>query len=195
MNGSIGQRHRHSVGVLLVSVIFCAGVSSEVNAQKTSFPGRPLKVESPDGRYVIRNSDNLHESPAHTLTLLDKNNNSATKIYMYARHVDVLWSPNSDSFIINDYEGSDSARPVLCLVPWTGNKTDLLKQLLELLRARGEQNFVLQNGHVYFTASKWLNKEEILCRLDGYGDANPKGFTRYYIYRLGTGFRAARPQR
>ena len=43
----------------------------------------------------------------------------------------------------------------------------------------------LSNHHVYFTAQRWLSDNEILCRVTGYGDADPEGFTKHYVYKIG----------
>ena len=51
--------------------------------------------------------------PAHTLLLIDSRSTSRRVLYKYGRHVDLLWSPVSDALVINDYEGSNSAKPVL----------------------------------------------------------------------------------
>jgi hypothetical protein len=174
----------------LLGALLCVVTIHGANAQKASFPGRRSEVTSLNGRYMIRNSDNLKENPAHTLTLVDAKGGPAIKIYQYARGADVLWSPASDAFIINDYEGSNSTRPVLYEVPWTGTKTDILVELTNFLRSRGGEKIVFGNDHLYFTARRWLNKREVLCRLDGYGTANPNGFSRDYVYEIGDGFRA-----
>jgi len=158
-------------------------------AQKRSFPGLQPELKSPDGRYLIRNSDSLTENPAHTLTLVDAKSGYEIKIYQYARGADVLWSPASDAFVINDYEGSNSTRPILYQLPWRGTKVDMLTEMANFLQSRGKEKIIFGNDHLYFTVRRWLNKKELLCRLNGYGDANPNGFTRDYIYKIGGGFR------
>jgi hypothetical protein len=145
---------------------------------------------------VIRNSDSLTENPAHTLTLVDANTGSAIKIYQYPRAADVLWSPASDSFVINNYEGSNSTRPILYSLPWNDKKTDLLETLTVFLRGRHEENLVLKNDHVYFSVRRWINSHELLCRLEAYGEASPNGpgFKGQYVYRIGKGFRVYSPK-
>ncbi|MFZ3362965.1 MAG: hypothetical protein WBX13_06765 [Candidatus Acidiferrales bacterium] len=167
-----------------------------MNAQSVSFPGAKSETESPDRRYVIRNSDSLTENPAHTLWLVDAKGGSAIKIYQYARSADVLWSPASDAFVINDYEGSNSTRPFLYAVPWTGTKIDLLEEFTHFLRGRHEERLVLKNDHVYFTVRRWINPHELLCQLEAYGAASPhgSGFNGHYVYRIGEGFRPYNPK-
>jgi hypothetical protein len=171
------------VGLLL------ATATAKTNAQNSSFPGVRSESRSPNGRFVIKNIDSDREVPAHSLTLIDQRTGSKIKLYRYGRGVDVLWSPNSAAFVINDHEGSDAAHPVLFAQPWSTRSLDLRQKLIEFLRARQEARSALENDHVYFTAERWLGGGEILCKLAGYGEANPKGFTKRYVYKLGAGFR------
>jgi hypothetical protein len=185
------QRALHialTIGSLMIAFPSFAGAA---NAQNASFPGRVAKSKSPDSRYVIENVDYDNRDPAHDLVLLDTKNGSKTTIQSYERGVDVLWSPQSDAFVVNDHEGSDSTRPLLYSLPWTGNKTDLLGKLTDFLRTRHQEQLVLGNDHVYFSVRRWISARELLGRLEAYGEANPhgSGFNGYYVYTVGQGFR------
>jgi hypothetical protein len=171
-------------------------IASGVSAQNVSFPGARSEAKSPDGLYIIRNSDSMTENPAHTLTLVESKGGSVVKVYQYRRSADVLWSPDSDAFVINDYEGSDSTRPVLYKVPWTGTKTGILEELTAFLRSRHEEKLVFNNDHIYLTVQRWINRHELLCRLEAYGAASPhgSGFKGYYVYGIGDGFRVYHPK-
>jgi hypothetical protein len=167
-----------------------------VNAQGVHFPGSESEAKSPNHQYIIQNLDYEKMEPAHVLVLLDTRSGSKTKIHSYDRHVDILWSPRSDAFVINDYEGSDSARPILCSLPWNDKKTDLLERFTVFLRGRHEENLILKNDHVYFSVRRWLNPQELLCQLEAYGEASPNGsvFKGLYVYRIGQGFRSYNPK-
>jgi len=183
-----GRKFKAAIGWFLITVL-CAGVTTGLGAQKVSFPGARSGAESPDGRFSIKNSDNDLHDPAHSLTLVDHQNGSVINIYQYERGVDVLWSPASNAFVINDHEGSNVSHPVLFREPWSTNYTDLRAQLIDYLGSANEAKSVLDNHHVYFTAQRWLSNKQILCELTGYGDVDPKGFTKHYVYKLGAGFR------
>jgi hypothetical protein len=176
----------------LSGLLLCTAMLSAANTQKVSFPGVDSEAKSPDGSYAIQNADDEKQNPAHTLTLIDTKNGSATKIYSYGRHVDVLWSPTSRAFVVNDYEGSDAAHPVLFTAPWTDQPIDLREKLVSFLRSGRGAKSVLDNHHVYFSAQRWLNGSEILCTVTGYGDVDPKGFTAQYVYKISEGFRPNR---
>jgi hypothetical protein len=181
------------------SWLLCAFVSLAIatysNAQAVHFPGPESDARSPDRRYVIQNLDSNGTEPAHTLFLLDMRNGSKTNIHSYDRHVDILWSPQSDGFVINDYEASDSARPLLYSLPWGGANIDLLEKLTTFLRGQHQEQLVIQNDHVYLSVRRWINSRELLCRLEAYGDMSPHGagFSGYYVYKIGEGFRKSNP--
>jgi hypothetical protein len=174
------------VTILLLGTALVFGASDN----KTSFPGPKSESRSPDGRYSVKNMLAEHAQRAY-LVLVDRKSGMQHKVRDYARHVEVLWSPASDAFVVNDFEGSDSTRPILYFVPWAGNNTDLLQKLTDFLRGRREEKLVIGNGHVYLTVARWVNDQEILCRLEAYGEASPhgSGFDGYYVYKIGDGFR------
>jgi hypothetical protein len=187
--GHLSVRKR-TLAPWLFIVFFLATAATGANPQKMSFPGVSSESQSPNGRFVIKNIDSDSEDPAHRLTLIDRRRDSEIKVYRYGRSVDVLWSPNSTAFVINDHEGSDAAHPVLFTQPWSAHFSDLRQKLIDFLRARNEARSVLENDHVYFTAERWLGDDEIVCKLTGYGAANPKGFTKHYVYKIDVGFRS-----
>lgn len=176
----------------LIGALLCAVVLGAANGQKVSFPGAGSETKSPDGRYTILNADDEKQEPAHSLTLIDAKDGSTTKLYSYPRGVDVLWSPTSRAFVVNDYEGSDPAHPVLFSAPWTNQPVDLREKLIGYLRSGRGTKSVLDNHHVYFSAQRWLSGDEILCQVTGYGDVDPKGFAAQYVYKIGAGFRPHR---
>ena len=169
---------------LFAAAILIVALTAASAAQKTSFPGAKSKARSPDGRYVIRNDDD-------SLSLIDSESGKQTRFYDYRRHVDVLWSPRSNAFVINDHEGSDSTKPLLFPLPWRDARIDLWEKLIPFLKSHGEAHFALENHHVYFTVEKWLNGQQMLCKLSGYGEVDDL-FTRYYVYDVRSGFRHVR---
>jgi hypothetical protein len=175
---------------LLIILLLGTAPSFAAIDQKASFPGPESEARSPDGRYSIKNI--LYDDARRAyLVLIDRRSGKQHKVRDYARHVEVLWSPASDAFVVNDFEGSDSTRPILYFVPWARNNIDLLQKLTDFLRARRQEKLVLRNGHVYLTVQRWINDQEILCRLEAYGEASPvgSGFKGDYVYKIGEGFR------
>lgn len=184
-----GSQESRGVRLCLIGMLSCASIFGNTDVQRASFPEKHSELRSPDGNYVIRNSDNDQEEPAHTLTLIEVRSGSVKTTYKYGRGVDVLWSPTSKAFVVNDHEGSDSERPILFSAPWTNEYTDLREKLTDFLRSRGKAS-LLDNHHIYFSVQRWLGSDELLCKVTGYGDANPKGFAVTYVYKIGVGFRS-----
>lgn len=182
--------HKKNLTLWLLVIFFLAGAAVEASAQNMSFPGVRSESKAPNGRFVIKNFDSDTEDPAHSLTLIDRQTGSKIRIYLYGRGVDILWSPDSTAFVINDHEGSDAAHPVLFTQPWSTHFSDLRQGLIDFLRTKHQEHSFFDNGHVYFTAERWLHNDELLCELTGYGEANPKGFTKRYVYKLAVGFRS-----
>ena len=175
-----------------LTALLSTAIVSGLSAQKISFPGAKSETKSPDGRYTIRNTHDEKQEPSHVLALIDSKDGSTRKVYSYERHVDVLWSPTSVAFVVNDYEGSDAAHPVLFTAPWTNQPVDLREKLIGFLRSGRGAKSLVDNHHVYFSAQRWLSDDEILCQATGYGDVDPKGFTAQYVFKIGAGFRPYR---
>lgn len=174
----------------LFVTLAATGAANVANQQAISFPGPAKSAKSPDGRYAVLNKDDENRQPAHSLFLTELQSKSKEKLlYSYGRHVSVLWSPKSAALIVNDYEGSDASRPLLFTAPWNDQPLDLRAKLIHFLRSRKIAKSVEQNDHVYFSAERWLSGDEILCKVTGYGEANPSGFTKRYVYRVGGSFR------
>lgn len=179
---------------IVTIVLLGAALVLSAGDKKVLFPGPKSEVRSPDARYSVRNVLYDQARSAY-LVLIDKKSGKQHKVRDYARHVEVLWSPASDAFVVNDFEGSDSTRPILYSVPWTGKDIDLLQKLTDFLRAQRKEKIVLGNDHVYLTVQRWINSEELLCKLEAYGEASPhgSGFEGRYVYKIGEGFRVYKP--
>lgn len=174
-----------------IGAFLCLNLQLAAKAQRVSFPGKASEVKSPNGRYTVRNTDDQNRTPAHLLTLIDNRNGVAIISYSYSRHVDVLWSPTSKAFVVNDYEGSETSRPLLFTEPWVDQPLDLRERLTDLLCQRGDAKSILGNHHVFVVAEKWRGGGEIVCRATGYGDVDRKGFKKVFVYKLRGGFRSA----
>jgi hypothetical protein len=164
-------------------------------AQTASFPSVRAETHSPNHLYLVRNEDQGGKEPAHTLIFVDRQSKKETSFYRYGRSVELLWSPLSDAFVINDHQGSDSSKPLLFTVPLQQGPVDLWSQLLDFLREQHNTSSALNNHHVYLSAVKWLDRRKILCKLTAYGEQDPQGFTKFYVFDTKQGFRLARHQR
>lgn len=173
-------------GLLLLSVIELG------TGQVISFPGQMATAKSPDGRFLIRNEDRDSE-PFHIL-FIEANEGKPIAFKEYARHVDVLWGPTSDYFAVNDWKGSDRASPFLYAVSSPETPIDLELELVKTLKHSADGQ-LFGNHHVYLSVLRWTGSKQMVCRLSGHGDKNPRSFTKYYTYTVGKGFSVHKPKK
>ena len=153
-----------------VFALWCAG-ENVLGAALAHFPESQQSLTSPNKKYSIYNKDSDQE-PNHSLYLRSASG-ADEKILDYGRHVDVMWSPSSDVFFVNDYSGSSEAT---CLVFFADGSTRL--DVKGLLKTIGEED-ILSNDHLYITCKKW-NKDGLLVFVSGRGDKYPNGCDREY---------------
>ena len=146
---------------------------------KVSFPQHSRAV-APDGRFVIAGVDS-DADPYHTVFLEDRQLGTRRKLFSYERHIDLLWNPDSKSFSLTDYGGSDYSRCNIVSVDQTVPTIQVWDELLKALTER-ERKSLLENHHVYIAAVQWIGASTLKVKVWGYGDVNPSGFTRFYGY-------------
>ena len=89
-------------------------------------------------------------------------------------------------FIINDYGGSDYSEPIIFIANNPDRAIYVRKQLQEQM---GNNASIFGNHHVYIVGAEWLSDKSIKIKIYGYGDVDPNGFTLWYEYILGDGFK------
>jgi hypothetical protein len=165
-------------------VLSCSILSAQESVKSTtasvSFPDNSQAV-SPDGRYVVVDVDSLSEH-YHTVFLTDLQFNTRRKLFNYDRNIDVLWSPDSKLLAVTDYGDSNFSR---CSVISVDEKIAVISVLDQLFRSlsgsdRKRLERLQNNHHFYVAASAWTGPEKLRLKVWGNGDADPKGFIRYY---------------
>ena len=147
--------------------------ASALGAVPGHFPENQRTIDSPDKKYSIYNKDSDQE-PNHSLYIRRHAPEAQQKILDYGRHVDVMWSPESNAFFVNDYSGSSEAT---CLVFFADGLRRLdVKDLLSKIH----EEEILSSDHLYVTCKKWT-KERIEVSVSGRGDKYPNGFDRKFI--------------
>jgi hypothetical protein len=112
------------------------------------------------------------------------------EVLSFSRHVSVGWAPTGVAFFATDFSGSDSSR---CLVFLLGGASPEKRDLSEALRTSGlVPARAWSNHHVSCEVLRWLDDDELLLRLHGYGDVDPRGFSMRYRYSLRGAFRTDR---
>jgi hypothetical protein len=175
-----------SAGIFLLLAL-CSLVAFGSSKKPVEFPGPQAKLQSPDGRYVVENVDSDKE-PHHTLRLKSAATGTVRTLCSYQRHVTVLWSPDGKKLVVNDYAGSDFSRVLIFSADRESPLVNVGAELLQSLRDSPDRRSLADNQHVYFAVSGWEGKESVKLKVWGYGQVDPKGFSRWYQYTLGGSF-------
>ena len=123
---------KNNLNVFFTTIILTTlFVNVIVFAQKlVTFPGSMEIMSSPNKRYILHNVDPDKDSDRHKLILIDNVRKTKFEILSYDRSIDVLWAPDSNGLIINDFGGSDYAD---CIV-FKLNKPKKGISIMELLK-------------------------------------------------------------
>ncbi|MGD9680193.1 MAG: hypothetical protein AB7W16_03315 [Candidatus Obscuribacterales bacterium] len=153
----------------IVAVIATISASMlAAQAQPVSFPGSRYEVSSPGGRYRIENIDrpyakgnlpsnkyaDLESTDQHHLVLSD--GTKRTPFHSYSRCVDILWSPDGKSFVMNDWVGSNICEAYLFQPGDIHHPEDIGSKLVDSPAAQKIEHKLRSAGHLYISAKKWL---------------------------------------
>src|SRR6266702_1322107 len=144
-----------------VLAVCCAGFAHAASVL-AHFPGPVNTVGSPNRLLSIHNVDRDQE-PNHSLLLRDEKTGLGRKVLDYARHVDVMWAPDSKLFFVNDYAGSSESN---CQI----FSADDLKRLdvLETLKGTDRESLP-SSDHLYVACTAW-HGDRVGVSLSGRGE-------------------------
>lgn len=187
MKKSVKRNKKWLIVVVLLNYSFLL-FSAIASMNLTRFPGERSEILSPNRRFILYNIDTENTWPNHALFLKDIKEEKEKKLYAYQRYVEVLWSPQSTALFINDHGGSDYSNSIIFI--FEGKKKNKTFDLREELRQNlGNHKSIFGNHHVYIESVEWLNEDKVKVKISGYGDVDPDGFTLWYEYKIGEGFR------
>jgi len=181
------MRCRRLLTILAVATLSLCVLSTQAQRPHTnavSFPEHSRSV-SPNGRYVLVGVD-AGKEPSHTVYLEDSQLKSQRKLFNYDRHIDLLWNPDSESFAVSDYAGSDYSRCSIVSVTESVSPVQVWDELIKAAPVNEQKSF-LRNDHVYIAATEWISSKVLKVKVWGHGEVNPAGFTRFYRYEIGLG--------
>jgi hypothetical protein len=174
-----------------VSLLGLPSAQAQVSTTKLiAFPERSHAI-SPDGRYSITGVHNDSE-PYHTVYLDDRRLKTRRKLFEYGRHIEILWNPDSKSFVLNDYGGSDYSECRIMSVDEKANSIDVWDAITKGITTKEQRN-LLENHHVYIAAKEWISPDTLKVKVWGYGEVNRPGFTRFYTYDKERSVRHVKP--
>lgn len=184
-------------GQLLLAALALSIGSPVIASSNASFPGGPSSLKSPDGSLAIVSKEaESNGEPSKFLYLENrqkargqKKKAPSKKVYEYGRCVEVIWSPDSKHFVVNDLAGSDIAMPMLFSVDKLNNPVDLSELLTKAIKEKRDRQSLTKNDHLYFRCIKWANPKTMEIAVAGHGSSDQSGFTLVYEHEVGGGFK------
>lgn len=175
---------------VLILIRMAPAVAQRLTTKPISFPEHSQAV-SPSGRYLITAVDSDSE-PHHTIFLNDRRLKTRRVLFSYGRGIEILWNPDSKSFVLNDYAGSDYSECRIISVDEKAESINVWDKIVKDATAK-EKRSLIENHHVYIAAKEWIGSKTLKVKVWGYGEVDRDGFTRYYLYEMGRGIRRYEP--
>jgi len=174
-----------TVGAVVLAVLVPA--TSEGATKPVSFPSKRTEAVSPGHRFAIVNVDSDTE-PHHMLFLADRQRKTRRKLLEYARQVEVLWNPDSFTFAVTDYAGSNVADCLVFSVTDDGEPRNVADALWGTITNPKEQASLRDSSHIYWTAVRWKSPHSLLVKVWGHTDVPPaRNFQYFHTYNLPSG--------
>jgi len=184
--------HRWLIIITSILVPLYSFAATAGSQKVMQFPGESSQIASPNGRYILVNVDSESEEHTlalggnHALYLRDLRTSKEKKIYAYGRKVEALWSPRGNRLMISDYGGSDYANCLIFFFDTERTSIDVQEQLRERMR---HNKSIFGNHHVYIVGTEWFSEKRVKIKIFGHGNIDPHGFTLWYEYLIGDGFK------
>jgi len=110
------------------------------------------------------------------------------KLLEYGRSVEVLWNPNSTSFAVTDYAGSNVADCLVFSVTDGGEPQNVADALSGNITNPKEQASLRDSSHIYWTAVRWKSPHSLLVKVWGHTDVAPaRNFQYFHTYNVPSG--------
>lgn len=161
--------------------------------------GKRSEIKSPNGLYAVKNVDEKVSDqayPKHVLFFVGKGTEKlplilpSTGTNSYQREVNILWAPDSNFFVLNDWWVSNRSNAYLYRLSDLSHPIDLGNKLKNELTDQQDLTCMENSIHTYIFASKWLDPTSVEVRLAGDYTSKPKfkgrfrQFTIYYVWDL-----------
>lgn len=148
------------------------------------------RIASPTGIYTLfGNRLSSNKNDAGCVFLLNNSTGQVNLVFdEYARDIGIIWSPDGERFVINDYYGSgqSTSRVYHVKVP-----SQPIVDIEELLLKEEENNpgsfSFMKNDKTYIQTLGWHSNDRIKVTVHGWGDNNTNGYRIYMDYVLGKG--------
>ncbi|MFN8658051.1 MAG: class I SAM-dependent methyltransferase [Candidatus Obscuribacterales bacterium] len=190
---SIGWRVIASMICAMFIAVFASSSTSAVGFSQ-NFPGDASEIVSPNGLFTVRNiNESLGRNiPSkkyfdpkqldnHQLVLTKKGSKAGTPVFTYQRNVDVIWSPDSTAFIVNDFMGSNLAFPYLLQIKDPTHPVEFADRFVDAVTDKNDKRNLTKSDHVYIKVTKWLSPQSVEIKAFGH---NTDSFEMFYSWDL-----------
>lgn len=168
------------------------------------FPGPVSELKSPNGLYTVKNIDksigNIPENKylvlpgkdtnidRHYLLFLQKDRKETVVLKSYCRDVDILWSPDSSAFIVNDYVGSNLTIPYLFRVNDLPHPVDVGAKFIDSIKEQADKSSLARSIYTHIIVARWTGSHSVEIKAIG-NSTSPGGktyspFTLIYSWNL-----------
>jgi len=135
-------------------VLSLVATASTKAATTATFPGKISEIKSPNGFYTIKNFDPAPKGEMnHRLYLLRRDQRKPIFLRSYDRDVDILWSPDSSAFVLNDWIGSNITNPYLYYVNNTSHPMEITSKLFAAVKGGPDRYSLNNSDHLYVFAT------------------------------------------
>lgn len=148
------------------------------------------QLPSPNGRFVVRNTD--RDAPLseylgtfHSLFLEEASSGRTRKLCDYVGVAAVAWAKN-DFIIVTQYVSKRTSRALVFVADSASDPVVIDKQMLTHLLPVVLRPQLRENDHVFVEASQ-VEAETLFLRVWGYGKHDLKGFSWRCQYNLAVG--------
>jgi len=192
----------NSWNVLFIVVLLFIAALAATAADFVTFPGALSETKSPNGSYVVKNV------PDRSLFFLRNGQKSQRPLNLpsgglyygessprqnvYDREVNILWSPDSSEFVLNDWYGSDQADAYLYRVDALAHPIDIGARLQSSMTDKIDKQCIEHGVHCFIFVSRWVGPKVVEVKIAGDYTSNVnhkeqfRQFTLYYLWDLRT---------
>lgn len=165
----------------MIGMVAAFALAAGRDTYRASFPDVRSTLSSPNKQLVLINRDADNDAEAaklgdnHALFLRNSESSEELKILSYGRHVEALWSPDSELIAITDLGGSSDS---YCHVYRVANNTciDGTNSMMRIIK----NTPLAQCDHLYFRAARWDRSHLLKVTASGYGEG--RGHEARLIY-------------
>jgi|HubBroStandDraft_2_1064218.scaffolds.fasta_scaffold132412_2 hypothetical protein len=143
-------------------------LQKKLSGGPVDFP-EEVQAISPDGRYAILAVDRDSGS-RHTLLLEHRTRKIRRPLFVYERHVTVLWHVNSKVFAVTEYVTNDNSNCRIYFADDTAHPIAVLERLPRELPESANDNLkvALSSHRAYVEAEDWIYPTTLLLMVSPY---------------------------